>query len=189
MSINNKRIESVDSRLRDLKLLRFVRIEDSRGYLSRIFCEEELREVGWARSITQINQTRTSGIGSVRGLHYQEEPHSEAKIVQCIRGAVWDVAVDIRTRSATYGQWDAYELSAVNKQAVLIPRGFAHGFQALTDDVEMLYFHDQKYVPNAERGIDPRDPSLCIQWPLPVRNLSSRDASLPPLKLQESQIP
>ena len=101
-------------------------------------------------------------------MHYQNPPYAEKKLVMCLRGEVWDVAVDLRAGSPTFLQWHAEVLSAANEQAMLIPEGFAHGFQTRTDDVEMIYFHSKKYSPSDERGLSPEDPKLSISWPLPI---------------------
>lgn len=152
------------------------RIGDARGSLSRLFCAEELAAAGWTWPVAQINHTHTARAGTVRGMHYQRPPHAEAKLVTCLRGRVWDVAVDLRTGSPTFLHWCARELSAENLTALLIPPGCAHGFQALTDDVELLYLHSAAYAPEAEGGLRPTDPQLGIAWPLPVAGLSARDA-------------
>ena len=114
-------------------------------------------------------------------MHYQLPPSAEAKIVSCLRGAAFDVAVDLRRDSPTFLQWHAETLSAENHRSLVIPEGVAHGFQALADDCELLYFHTAAYDPAAERGLHPGDPRLAIAWPLPVERLSERDASHPPL--------
>lgn len=155
------------------------RIGDVRGNLSRLFCADELAAAGWIWSVAQINHTYTARAGTVRGMHYQRPPHVEAKLVTCIRGRVWDVAVDLRAGSPTFLQWCAHELSADNLTALFIPPGCAHGFQALTDDVELLYLHSAAYAPQAEGGLRPTDPSLGITWPLPIAELSARDAGHP----------
>jgi dTDP-4-dehydrorhamnose 3,5-epimerase len=152
------------------------RIADERGHLSRLFCASELASFGWSQPIAQINHTQTRLCGTVRGLHYQRPPHAEAKLVSCLRGEVWDLAVDLRPTSPTYLKWHAQRLSPVNGIALLIPPGFAHGFQSLTDDVDLLYCHSAKYTPESEAGLHPQDPRLAIEWPLPVRGLSQRDA-------------
>lgn len=157
------------------------RIEDERGFLSRLFCAEELASSGWHGAIAQINHTCTRRAGTVRGLHYQRPPHAEIKLVSCVRGRVWDVAVDLRPDSPTYLRWHAEELSADNGRALLIPEGFAHGFQALGDDAELLYCHSRAYAPQAEAGLHAQDARLAIAWPLPVRGLSARDAGHPPI--------
>ena len=163
--------------LAGLQLVQRQRLTDSRGELSRIFCAQELPTAGWTLPIAQINHTRTAQLGTVRGLHYQKPPHAEAKLVSCIRGEVWDVAVDLRYGSATFLQWHAQRLSADNACALLIPQGFAHGFQALSDDAELLYCHSAAYAPEFEAGMNFLDPRLAIAWPLPVAELSPRDAA------------
>lgn len=160
-----------------LYLVKRNQIADERGYLSRLFCAAELDSFGWMKPIAQINQTQTRQCGTVRGLHYQRPPYAEAKLVSCLRGVVWDLAVDLRPASPTYLKWYAQQLSPENGQALLIPQGFAHGFQALSDDVEMLYCHSAPYNQAAEAGLNPVDPRLAITWPLPVRGLSARDAA------------
>lgn len=155
------------------------RIDDARGFLSRLFCAEELAAAGWSGAVAQINHTCTRQAGTVRGLHYQKPPHAEIKLVSCLRGAVWDVALDLRPDSPTYLRWHAEVLSADNGHALLIPQGFAHGFQALADDSELLYCHSAAYAPQAEAGLHAQDARLAIAWPLPVRGLSARDAAHP----------
>ena len=170
------RFEVVDTPLAGLKLVRRQRLGDSRGFLSRLFCADELAAAGWTVPIAQINHTFTARSGTVRGLHYQRPPHVEAKLVSCLRGEVWDVAVDLRTGSPTFLRWHAERLSADNGCALLIPPGFAHGFQALSDDVELLYCHSAAFAPQAEAGLHPQDERLGITWPLPISELSARDA-------------
>lgn len=168
--------------LRGLNLIERQRLGDSRGFLSRIFCAEELATVGWCKPIAQINHTYTASRGTVRGMHFQRPPHPEMKLVSCIHGEVWDVAVDVRADSPTFLHWQAERLSADNGQALLIPEGFAHGFQTLTDDVELLYCHSAVYNSNAEAGLNPQDARLAITWPLPISELSTRDADHPPIE-------
>jgi dTDP-4-dehydrorhamnose 3,5-epimerase len=168
-----------DLPLAGLKLLGRMHVGDTRGFLSRLFCAEQLAASGWVKPIAQINHTCTSRRGAVRGLHFQRLPHSEMKLVSCIRGEVWDVAVDVRVSSETYLQWHAERLSGENGRAVLIPEGFAHGFQTLSDDVEMLYCHTASYAPEAEAGLNPLDAGLAINWPMVITELSVRDAGHP----------
>ncbi len=168
-----------DTPLSGLKRVQRQLLGDARGYLSRLFCTDELAEAGWHKPIVQINHTFTAEAGTVRGMHYQQPPHAEMKLVHCLRGQVWDVAVDLRAGSPTFLQWHAEMLSAENHVALLIPEGFAHGFQALSPDVEMLYLHSAAYAPQADRGLHVLDPRLAIGWPLPVRGLSPRDAAHP----------
>jgi len=152
---------------------------DSRGFLARMFCAQDLAPAGWTWPVAQINHTHTVQRGTVRGLHFQRPPAAEAKLVSCLRGAVWDVAVDLRAGSPTFLQWFGTELSAANRRALLIPPGFAHGFQALADDCEMLYLHSAPHAPASEGGLDALDPRLAIAWPLPVAERSPRDAEHP----------
>ncbi|SDM67122.1 dTDP-4-dehydrorhamnose 3,5-epimerase [Oryzisolibacter propanilivorax] len=156
---------------------------DARGSFERWFCADELAAAGWARPIAQLNRSLTRQRGSVRGLHYQLPPHAETKLVGCLRGAVWDVAVDLRAGSPTFLRWHAECLSADNACALLIPPGFAHGFQALSDDAELLYCHDTPHAPGFEAGLHPQDARLDIAWPLPVTGLSPRDQGHAPLTL------
>jgi len=165
----------------DLPLAGLKRVErqslgDNRGFLARLFCAEELASAGWTKPIAQINHTYTAKQGTVRGMHFQHPPHAEMKLVSCIRGEVWDVAVDLRVGSPTFLHWHAERLSVENGCALLIPEGFAHGFQALTDDVELLYCHSEAYAAHAEGGLNPTDPRLGITWPLAIAELSARDA-------------
>lgn len=162
-----------------LKLIERQKIEDSRGFLSRIFCADELTAAGWTKPIAQINHTHTAKRGTLRGMHFQQPPHAEMKLISCIQGELWDVAVDVRAKSPTFLQWHAECLSADNGRAMLIPEGFAHGFQTLTDNVVLLYCHSLPYCPSAETGLNPLDPRLAINWPLPVTECSVRDKEHP----------
>ena len=148
---------------------------DNRGYLSRLFCSDELSHVGWTKPIAQINHTYTQKQGVVRGMHFQYPPYAEVKLVSCIRGEVWDVAVDLRQGSPTYLQWHSEILSAKNRCSLIIPEGFAHGFQTLTEDCELIYLHTATYNPESEGALNVSDPELNINWPLPIEDLSVRD--------------
>lgn len=154
---------------------------DDRGYLERLYCDTELEGVIQGGRVSQINRTWTARRGTVRGIHYQRPPHAEIKLVSCLRGEVFDVAVDLRVDSPTFLRWHAEVLSADNHRAMAIPAGFAHGFQALTDDCEMLYLHTAAYEPAAEAGLHVLDPRLAISWPLPLEGLSPRDAAHAPI--------
>lgn len=176
-----RRLEIHDTPLAGLFRVDRRLLGDARGYLARVFCAEELREAGWLGPVAQVNHTFTADRGTVRGLHFQRAPHTEAKLVSCMAGEVWDVAVDLRAGSPTFGRWHAERLSAANGRALLIPAGFAHGFQALSREAAMLYLHSAAYAPQAEGGLHCADPRLAIAWPLPVRGLSARDAALPAL--------
>jgi dTDP-4-dehydrorhamnose 3,5-epimerase len=154
---------------------------DSRGYLERMFCVDELQDILGERRVAQINHTLTQNKGTVRGMHFQYAPHAEMKFVSCLRGSVFDVAVDLRKESPTFLHWHAELLSADNHKALAIPEGFAHGFQTLTDDCEMLYLHTAAYAPGAEAGLNPQDAKLAIEWPLPICEMSPRDAAHAPI--------
>ena len=165
--------------LAGLKLIQRQSLVDSRGFLSRLFCSNELSLAGWQKPVVQINHTSTAFQGTVRGLHYQKPPYTEMKLVTCIRGEVWDVVVDVRANSTGFLKWHAQILSAENCHAMLIPQGFAHGFQSLSDDVELLYLHTEAYNPKAEAALRFDDQILGINWPLPVTSISERDQSHP----------
>jgi dTDP-4-dehydrorhamnose 3,5-epimerase len=156
-------------------------IGDHRGFFERLFCPDELADFMCADSVVQINRSRTSRRGTVRGMHLQTGAHAEKKIVTCLRGAVFDIAVDLRPQSANYGHWVGVELNESNHLSLLIPEGFAHGFQTLVDDVELLYVHSQAYAPDAEGGVNPLDGDVAIAWPLEITEMSARDATLPNL--------
>ena len=152
---------------------------DSRGQFARLFCEASLSELDTPFHIRQINHSHTLGAGSVRGLHYQQGDTPEAKLITCLRGEVWDVAVDLRHGSPTFLHWHAERLCAGDGRSLLIPAGFAHGFQVLSEEAELLYLHSADYAPGREGGLSVHDPRLAIDWPLSVKNLSARDAEHP----------
>jgi dTDP-4-dehydrorhamnose 3,5-epimerase len=163
----------------DLFIIETKSHADSRGVFTRLYCESELVEFIGSRRIVQINQSQTFAVGAVRGLHFQEPPYAEMKIVRCIKGRVWDVAVDLRKSSSTFLQWHAEELAPGNARSMIIPEGFAHGFQAIEANSEILYLHTNFYCPNAEGGLRYDDPRLAIDWPLSVKDISERDCSHP----------
>lgn len=165
--------------LKGLKEIQRRPLQDSRGFLSRLFCSEELALCGWHTAIAQINHTFTVRKGSIRGMHYQSPPYCEMKLVTCLKGKIWDVAVDIRSESPTFLQYHGVLLSAENNLSLLIPEGFAHGFQTLTDKVELLYCHSAAYNKNSEAGLNPLDPGLMIDWLVPVTEISDRDKAHP----------
>jgi len=173
------RFVSANLPLEGLQLLERQRMGDERGFLSRLFCAQELAASGWHKPIAQISHTCTHQKGAVRGLHFQYPPHAEMKLVSVIRGQLWDVAVDLREGSSTYLQWHAEILSADNNLALLIPEGFAHGFQTLTEEVEILYCHSAAYNAEAEGGLNPLDATLDIKWPLAISQMSPRDNNHP----------
>ncbi|MEL6298359.1 MAG: dTDP-4-dehydrorhamnose 3,5-epimerase family protein [Pseudomonadota bacterium] len=155
--------------------------EDSRGFLARTFCAEEFSaagiDVSWCQASTAFNRSQ----GTLRGLHFQRPPQADAKLVRCVRGAILDVVVDIRLGSATFGQSTAVELTETNRDMIYVPVGFAHGYQTLSSNVELLYFHSAPYSKFHEGGLAWDDPALDIAWPLPPTEVSDRDARHPRL--------
>jgi len=158
---------------------------DARGHFARIFCQREFAAHGLPTNWVQANISFSHSAGTLRGLHFQRPPMAEAKLVRCQKGAIWDVIVDLRAGSATFGQWTAVELTEENGAAVYVPPGFAHGFQTLRDETELLYLHSEFYSPEHEGGLAHDDPQLSIPWPLPPVNLSPRDATFPTLDALE----
>ena len=150
---------------------------DERGLFVRTFCIKEFGKIGFHKQIVQINHSVTKQKGAIRGMHYQIPPACEIKIIRCIQGKVFDVVVDIRAGSPTFKQWYGVKLSKDNMRMVFIPEGFAHGFQTLTDDVELIYHHSAFYSPEYERGLRFDDPALIIKWPLIVGAISPKDQS------------
>jgi dTDP-4-dehydrorhamnose 3,5-epimerase len=157
------------------------RIEDARGFLSRMYSAAAFAAAGVVKPIAQINQTLTRRPGAVRGMHFQWPPHAETKLVTCVHGEIFDVAVDLRRSSPTFLTWHGEVLSGENQRSLLIPEGFAHGFQALTRDCELLYLHTAAYQQAAEGGVNPIDPRLSIAWPLEITEMSDRDRRHPAL--------
>jgi dTDP-4-dehydrorhamnose 3,5-epimerase len=154
---------------------------DERGWFARTFDVEELRTRGMNPEIAQCNASFNARRGTLRGMHYQADPHGESKLVRCVRGRIFDVALDLRPDSPTYLAWHAVELSAENRAAFYIPAGLAHGFQTLTDDCEVLYQMGYPYVPEAARGVRYDDPAFGIAWPSDGMQLtiSERDLAYP----------
>lgn len=148
---------------------------DARGRFTRLFCEQELTPIRPNLHFTQINLSETHGRGTLRGMHYQIPPAAEAKLIRCLSGRVFDVAVDLRVDSPTFLRWHAIELAEDNDRALFIPEGFAHGFQTLTDEAHLLYMHTAPWTPACEAGLRHDDPRLAIAWPLPVTEMSARD--------------
>jgi len=160
---------------------------DERGWFSRYFCQEELRELNEGKDIVQINSSFTKLTGTIRGLHFQNTPHQEDKFVRSICGKIYDVILDIREDSATYGQWHGVILDAEKMNMVYVPKGFAHGFQTLTPNCQILYLHTQYHNSEAENGFFYNSPDLGIKWPLGVTCLSNRDMGLPIFEKQIKQ--
>jgi dTDP-4-dehydrorhamnose 3,5-epimerase len=154
-------------------------VQDHRGAFARLFCARELAPVLGDRAIVQVNHSLTRAVGAVRGMHFQRAPDAEMKIVRCLRGRVFDVAVDLREGSPTFLRWVSCELSAGNRRALVVPEGCAHGFQVLEPDSELLYLHTAYYARESEGGVRYDDPRLAIHWPLPPTDLSDRDRAHP----------
>lgn len=155
---------------------------DARGRFERLFCELKWTSLCAGLRFVQVNLSTTAHRGTVRGMHYQRAPMAEAKLIRCVRGRVFDVAVDLRAGSATLLRWHAVELSADEPREIFIPEGFAHGFQALSDDVQLLYFHTAPWTPACEGGVRHDDPRLSIAWPLEPAHVSARDSAHPVLE-------
>jgi dTDP-4-dehydrorhamnose 3,5-epimerase len=167
--------------LSELYIVDTIRQLDERGSFSRLFCHDELAVLMGERKIAQINTSRTSQLGAIRGLHFQKPPAAEMKLVRCILGEVFDIAVDLRKNSPTFLQWYGQVLSAENAKMMVIPEGFAHGFQTTQADTEMLYLHTEFYAKKHEAGLNFADPRLNIEWPLPISDISDKDLNYPHL--------
>jgi dTDP-4-dehydrorhamnose 3,5-epimerase len=159
---------------------------DSRGFFSRAFCAREFADHGLNPKVVQANLSYNDARGTIRGMHYQVAPASEPKFIRCIRGAIWDVIIDMRPESPTYLEHFGIELSADNRLALYVPDMFAHGNQALTDGTEMFYLLGEYYTPGYERGVRYDDPAIGIEWPLPATVLSDKDANWPLLNLNST---
>jgi dTDP-4-dehydrorhamnose 3,5-epimerase len=165
--------------LRDAWLIELEPAVDSRGYFARTFCINEFAAKGLDTNFVQHSVSFSARKGTIRGMHYQREPHGEVKLVRCLRGIVWDVIIDIRPSSPTYRRWQGFELSSANKYQLYVPKGFAHGFQTLSNDVEINYLISEPYSPQSSSGIRHDDPAFKIHWPLPVAEISSKDLHWP----------
>ncbi|TIH12010.1 dTDP-4-dehydrorhamnose 3,5-epimerase [Marinifilum sp. JC120] len=165
--------------LKGMFLLESTTFKDDRGSFTRLFCTEELKQAEVYKPIVQINTSCTYDKGTIRGMHFQYPPHAEYKIVRCIQGRCFDVAVDLRKDSLTFLHWYGEVLSAENERALVIPEGFAHGFQTMERDTRLLYFHTAMYTPESEGGVLYNDQAIDIDWPLPPQNISERDLKSP----------
>jgi dTDP-4-dehydrorhamnose 3,5-epimerase len=158
-------------------LIDLERREDARGFFARVFCEREFGERGLVTHFCQVNNSLSAEKGALRGMHYQLAPKAETKLVRCIRGALYDMILDLRPGSSTFGRSFGAELSAENRRMMYVPKGFAHGFLTLTDDTEAFYFVDEFYAPELERGIRFDDPAFSMQWPARPSIVSEKDRS------------
>jgi dTDP-4-dehydrorhamnose 3,5-epimerase len=168
-----------DTKITNVKIIHSEPFSDERGFINRIFCQNELNSIQKNMIIKQINHSMTIFKGTVRGLHFQYPPHAELKIIRCMKGSIFDVAVDLRKDSPTFLEWHGELLSADNMKALVIPEGFAHGFQSLDDNIEMLYIHTQSYCKEAEGSLRYDDSKIDIKWPIKVSNISKKDLSAP----------
>jgi dTDP-4-dehydrorhamnose 3,5-epimerase len=168
--------------LKDLYIIELCSQKDERGYFARSFCKSEFMSIGFDKEFVQFNHSYNRIKGTIRGLHFQTPPFEETKLIRCVQGSVYDVAVDLRADSPTYLQFFGIELSDKNLISILIPEGFAHGFQTLEDHTSLIYHHTSFYTPNSESGIRYNDPSLNINWPLPAENISVKDLSYSTIK-------
>jgi dTDP-4-dehydrorhamnose 3,5-epimerase len=172
-------MQFIETPLLGLYIINYTKFEDERGFFARTFCKKEFSQIGFNKELVQLNHSFNVKKGTVRGLHYQKMPFSESKLIRCIQGRVFDVAVDIRQNSPTYLQYFSIELSADNMSALFIPNGFAHGFQTLEKNSSLIYHHSEYYTPEADAGLRYNDPGINIKWPLPVVNLSVKDKQSP----------
>jgi dTDP-4-dehydrorhamnose 3,5-epimerase len=173
------RMKFVEAPLAGAYVIELEPFLDERGLFARTFCQKEFATIGFHKQIVQINHSVTSQKGAIRGMHYQLSPACETKIIRCVQGKVFDVMVDLMAGSPTFMQWHGVELSKDNLRMVYIPEGFAHGFQTLTDNAELIYLSSAFYSPESESGLRFDDPALAIKWPLPVSVISPKDQSCP----------
>lgn len=164
--------------IKDLYIIKSNPVYDDRGYFERLFCDNELAHI-LKKPIKQINHSFTRKKGSIRGMHYQVQPMAETKIIKCIRGSIFDVAIDLRKDSPTFLKWHGEVISEDNSKMFVVPEGFAHGFQSLEKNIELIYFTTQYYDCKNERGIRYNDNMINIKWPLNVSNISDKDKSYP----------
>jgi dTDP-4-dehydrorhamnose 3,5-epimerase len=160
-------------------LIEAVPVGDHRGFFARTFCAREYAERGMTARFVQNSTSHSVARGTLRGMHFQRAPHAEAKVVSCLKGAIWDVIIDLRRESPTWRRWQGFELTADNRRQLYVPEGFAHGFQTLRDDVEVGYLISAFHVPAAAAGVRYDDPAFAIDWPLPVSVISEKDRSWP----------
>jgi dTDP-4-dehydrorhamnose 3,5-epimerase len=167
------------TRLEGAWLVQLEPLHDSRGFFARTFCVNEFHSHGLETKFPQHSISSSARKGTIRGLHFQREPRSEAKLVRCLKGSIWDAIVDLRPGSPTFRKWTGFELSAENGTQLYIPKGFAHGFQTLGDDVLVNYLISEFHEPAAASGVRYNDPAFCVEWPLPVTEISEKDLRWP----------
>ena len=168
-----------ETTLKDAWLIDLQPRGDDRGIFARTFCRDEFAAHGMETVYVQQNMSVSAFKGTLRGMHFQRQPHAEVKVIRCVRGTILDVIVDMRPDSPSYLKHEGFELSAENRRELYVPRGFAHGFMTLTDDVEVTYLVSAVYTPQAEGGLRYNDPKLGIAWPLEVTTISDKDQNWP----------
>jgi dTDP-4-dehydrorhamnose 3,5-epimerase len=173
-------LEFAATALAGVLLIDFERVTDERGWFVRVFDEDAFAARDLCTAYPQHSQARNARRGTIRGLHWQRDPHGETKVIRCTRGAAFDVLVDVRSDSATFGGWAAFELRAERASGLYVPPGIAHGYQTLADDTELHYLISERYRPEAVAGVAFDSPELAIAWPLPPGPISERDRALPP---------
>lgn len=171
-----------ETRLQGAYLIDLEPIADERGFFARSWCRREFEQHGLKTDLAQCNLSFNHHQGTVRGMHFQLAPHREVKLVRCIRGAIYDVIVDLRSESPTFKSWAGVELNAENRRMFYVPEGFAHGYQTMVENSEVFYLTTQFYQPDAERGCRWNDPAFAIQWPLEVTQISNKDKGYPDIQ-------
>jgi dTDP-4-dehydrorhamnose 3,5-epimerase len=172
-------MEFIKTPLEGIYLIQHTILADERGLFTRTFCKNEFSAIGFDKEFVQFNHSFNRTKGTIRGMHYQSDPFSETKLIRCVEGSVYDVAVDLRKGSPTYLQYFGVELSKVNMYSILIPEGCAHGFQTLEDNTALIYHHTAFYKPEAYGGVRFDDPAIGIAWPLPPVNITMKDQTYP----------
>lgn len=170
-----------ETKIQGLYIAQLEPLSDERGFFARAYCNKELERINIEKPIKQINHSLTSIVGAIRGMHYQNSPYAEIKMVRCIAGEVFDVVVDLRKDSDTFLQWHGEYLNSKNLRTMVIPEGFAHGFQVIKPNSELLYFHTESYTQKAESGVLFNDEKIGIKWPLQVTSTSDRDLRYKPI--------
>ena len=168
-----------ETKLKGAYIIEIEKRVDERGFFARTWCKNEFELPGLNSQFVQANMSYNKNRGTLRGMHYQIAPYEETKLVRCTRGAIYDVIIDLRPKSTTYKQWLGVELTAENYKMLYIPENFAHGFQTLTDNTEVIYQVSQFYAPGSEKGVRYNDPAFGIEWPIEVQVISDKDENWP----------
>lgn len=170
-------MEFIQADIKGIYIIQLKKLEDERGLFARTYCKKEFKQIGFDKEFVQFNHSFNKHKGTIRGMHFQNAPYAETKLIRCIQGAVYDVAIDLRKGSSTFLQYFEIELTAENMMSILIPEGFAHGFQTLEDNSALIYHHTQYYTQEAGAGFRFNDPALNINWKLPPVKVSEKDKS------------